>query len=46
MRGLASDSVTRIDKNEDLAFEMGDLTKLQWARNFLWSKKDFQRRYI
>ena len=48
VRGLADDSVTRLDKNEDLALEMRDLTKLHWARNFkfrnLRSKGDFQRR--
>ena len=38
------DSVTRLDKNEDLALEMRDLTELHWARNFLRSKGDFQRR--
>ena len=27
----------------DLAFEIRDLTKLQWALNFLRSKGDFQR---
>ena len=32
------DSVTRLDKNEDLALEMRDLTELHWARNFLRSK--------
>ena len=42
--GLADDSVTRLDKNEDLALEMRDLTELHWARNFMWSKGDFQRR--
>ena len=44
VRGLADDSVTRLDKNEDLALEMRDLTKLHWARNFMRSKGDFQRR--
>ena len=34
----------RLDKNEDLALEMRDLTELHWARNFLRSKGDFQRR--
>ena len=38
------DSVTRLDKNEDLALEMRDLTELHCARNFLRSKGDFQRR--
>ena len=28
VRGLAVDSVTRLDKNEDLALEMRDLTEL------------------
>ena len=28
VRGLADDSVTRLDKNEDLALEMRDLTSL------------------
>ena len=28
MRGLSDDSVTRLDKNEDLALEMRDLTEL------------------
>ena len=44
VRGLADDSVTRLNKNEDLAFEMRDLTELHWARNFMRSKEDFQRR--
>ena len=44
VRGLVDDSVTRLDKNEDLALEMRDLTELHWARNFLRSKRDFQRR--
>ena len=44
VRGLVDDSVTRLDKNEDLVLEMRDLTKLHWARNFLRSKGDFQRR--
>ena len=44
VRGLSDDSVTRLDKNEDLALEMRDLTELHWARNFLRSKGDFQRR--
>ena len=39
VRGLADDSVTRLDKNEDLALEMRDLTKLHWARNFMRSKR-------
>ena len=39
-----NDSVTRLDKNEDLALEMRDLTELHWARNFMRSKGDFQRR--
>ena len=43
MRGLADDSVTRLDKNEDLALERRDLTELHWARNFMRSKGDFQR---
>ena len=33
VRGLADDSVTRLDKNEDLALERRDLTELHWARN-------------
>ena len=28
VRGLSDDSVTRLDKNEDLALEMRDLTEL------------------
>ena len=44
VRGLVDDSVTRLDKNEDLALEMRDLTELHCARNFLRSKGDFQRR--
>ena len=44
VRGLSDDSVTRLDKNEDLALEMRDLTELHWARNFVRSKGDFQRR--
>ena len=44
VRGLADDSVTWLDKNEDLASEMKDLTKLHRARNFMRSKGDFQRR--
>ena len=44
VRGLADDSVTRLNKNEDLALEMRDLTELHWARNFIRSKGDFQRR--
>ena len=44
MRGLSDDSVTRLDKNEDLALEMRDLTELHWARNFMRSKGDFQRK--
>ena len=43
VRGLSEDSVTRLDKNEDLVLEMRDLTELHWARNFLRSKGDFQR---
>ena len=39
-----NDSVTRLDKNEDLALEMRDLTELRLARNFMQSKGDFQRR--
>ena len=42
MRELADDSVTRLDKNEDLALEMRGLTELHW--NFMRSKGDFQRR--
>ena len=37
VQGLVDDSVTRLDKNEDLALEMRDLTELHWARNFLRS---------
>ena len=44
VRGLSDDSVTRLDKIEDLALEMRDLTELHWARNFVRSKGDFQRR--
>ena len=44
VRGLADDSVTRLDTNEDLALEMRELTELHWARNFMRSKGDFQRR--
>ena len=44
VRGLADDSVTRLDKNEDLVLEMRDLTELHWARNFMRSKGNFQRR--
>ena len=44
VRGLADDSVTRLDKNEDLSFEMRDLTKLHLVRNFMRSKGDFERR--
>ena len=44
VRKLADDSVTRLVKNEDSALEMRDLTELHWARNFLQSKGDFQRR--
>ena len=44
MRGLSDVSVTRLDKNEDLALEMRDLTELHCARNFMRSKGDFQRR--
>ena len=43
VRGLSDDSVTRLDKNEDLALEMRDRTELHWARNFMRSKGDFQR---
>ena len=43
VRGLADDSVTRLDKNKDLALEMRDLTELHWVRNFMRSKGDFQR---
>ena len=39
VRGLVDDSVTRWDKNEDMALEMRDLTELHWARNFLRSKE-------
>ena len=39
LRGLADDSVTKFDKNEDLALEMKGLTKLHWTRNFMWSKR-------
>ena len=39
VRGLADDSVTRLDKNEDLALEMRDLTELHWARNFMRSER-------
>ena len=41
---LADDSVTRLDKTEDLTLEMRDLAELHWARNFMRSKGDFQRR--
>ena len=34
VRGLADDSVTRLDKNEDLALEMRDLTELHWGSEF------------
>ena len=44
VRGLADDLVTKLDKNEDLALEMRDLTELYLARNFMRSKGDFQRR--
>ena len=44
VRGLADDSVTSLDNNEDLALEMRDLTELHWARNFMRSNGDFQRR--
>ena len=39
VRGLADDSFTRLDKTEDLALEMRDLTLLHWARNFRPSKE-------
>ena len=42
--GVHSDSVTRLDRNEDLALEMKDPTELHWALNFVRSKGDFQRR--
>ena len=45
MRGLDNDSVTRFVRKLDLAFEIRDLTKLQWALNILRSKGDFQRRH-
>ena len=38
VRGFADDSVRRLDKNEDLALEMRDLTELHWARNFMRSR--------
>ena len=38
-------SVTRFVRKLDLAFEIGDLTKLHWALNFLRSTGDFQRRH-
>ena len=41
VRGLSDDSVTRLDKNEDLALEMRDPTELHWARNFMRSNGDF-----
>ena len=44
VRELTDYSVTRLDKNKGLALEMRDLTELHWARNFLRSKRDFQRR--
>ena len=44
VRGLADDSVTRLDKNEDLALEMRGLIELHCAQNFMRSKRDFQRR--
>ena len=34
-------SVTKIVRKLDLAFEIRDLTKLQWALNFLRSKRDY-----
>ena len=37
VRGLANDSVTILDKNEDLALGMRDLTDLHWAWNFIGS---------
>ena len=43
VRELADDYVTRLDKNKGSAFEMRDLTKLQWAGKFRRSKGDFQR---
>ena len=45
VQGLEDDSVTRFVRNSDLALEIRDLTKLQWALNFLRSKGDFQRRH-
>ena len=44
VQGVVDDSFTRLDKNEDLALKMRDLTKLHWTQNFMWSKGDFQRR--
>ena len=41
VRGLEDDSVTRFVRNSDLALEIRDLTKLQWALNFLRSKGRF-----
>ena len=34
VRGLADDSVTRLDKNEDLALEMRDLTEIALGSEF------------
>ena len=45
VRGLEDDSVTRFVRKLDLALEIRDLTKLNWALNFLRSKGDFQRRH-
>ena len=36
--------MTRFVRKLDLALEIRDLTKLQWALNFLRSQRDFQRR--
>ena len=44
VQGFSDDSDTRLDKNEELALEMRDLTELHWARNCMRSKGDFQRR--
>ena len=47
MWGLADDSVTRLNKNEDLALKLAlklrDLSELHWARNFMRWKWEFQR---
>ena len=43
MLGLEDDSVRRFVRKLDLAFEIKDLTNLQWFLNFLRSKGDFQR---